>query len=99
PSQFYLLSLHDALPIFVIHDIELSFGEGRRNLVLNDFDASSIPCHNAVGLFDRANPSNIDTHAGVELQCLAAGSCLGITEHHARSEEHTSELQSPCNLV
>src|SRR5256885_11206257 len=27
------------------------------------------------------------------------GYTFGRQKHHARSEEHTSELQSPCNLV
>src|SRR5256885_6077750 len=27
------------------------------------------------------------------------GRCGGLLEHPVRSEEHTSELQSPCNLV
>src|SRR5205807_10345223 len=31
-------------------------------------------------------------HAGV-------GGHGGVRHHHGRSEEHTSELQSPCNLV
>src|SRR5688500_19622895 len=29
----------------------------------------------------------------------AAGSLLGAPSYSGRSEEHTSELQSPCNLV
>src|ERR1022692_1127000 len=36
--------------------------------------------------------------AGVE-KALAYAAALGVTRLHARSEEHTSELQSPCNLV
>src|SRR6266850_3078203 len=35
------------------------------------------------------------------LDCLAFRRLGGLARHHAgaRSEEHTSELQSPCNLV
>src|SRR5256885_9476092 len=29
----------------------------------------------------------------------AGGFGAGVSKHSARSEEHTSELQSPCNLV
>src|SRR5256885_8515776 len=28
-----------------------------------------------------------------------AGICSDVEQRHCRSEEHTSELQSPCNLV
>src|SRR5256885_9142635 len=31
--------------------------------------------------------------------CVAARRCAGPQDSHPRSEEHTSELQSPCNLV
>src|SRR2546426_5984424 len=43
-------------------------------------------------------------HPGVKLLALIAGAVvlfcsLATGEYRVRSEEHTSELQSPCNLV
>ena len=37
----------------------------------------------AVGRLDRADAADIDAHAGVELQRLAARGRFGIAEHHA----------------
>src|SRR2546426_9323517 len=38
-------------------------------------------------------------HAGPDRRALRQRPKGHQPEHHARSEEHTSELQSPCNLV
>src|SRR5256885_3301276 len=35
----------------------------------------------------------------VSLDCVGDADVLARTDRYARSEEHTSELQSPCNLV
>src|SRR5256885_9872027 len=56
-TEIYTLSLHDALPICVHHDLG----------------------------------------AAVDLHIEQVAHALGL--EHGRSEEHTSELQSPCNLV
>src|SRR5688500_20010126 len=41
------------------------------------------------------------TSGDPDLHCISCGRCSHEphTIHHLRSEEHTSELQSPCNLV
>ena len=67
----------------VIHDVELRFRKRRRDLVLHDLDAGPVPCNHAVGLLDRADPTNIDANTGVKFQRLAAGRRLRISEHHA----------------
>src|SRR5256885_1658509 len=36
---------------------------------------------------------------GSDFSASIFGALLGASEIHIRSEEHTSELQSPCNLV
>src|ERR1022692_5147264 len=36
---------------------------------------------------------------GAQRNCGGIGFCGGPVCHYPRSEEHTSELQSPCNLV
>src|SRR2546426_4669506 len=38
-------------------------------------------------------------HTGAHLSCPACGVDSPSSAHYCRSEEHTSELQSPCNLV
>src|SRR2546426_8219490 len=65
-TEIYTLSLHDALPIYV-----LLFAGTAWLFAHEDLDGGITP--------------TIDT--------------LVIDEAGQRSEEHTSELQSPCNLV
>ena len=67
----------------VIHDVELGFGERRRDFVLHYFHARTVARDNSVGLLDRADTADIDADAGVKFQCLATGCRLGISEHHA----------------
>src|SRR5688500_19954647 len=77
PTDFYTLSLHDALPISCI-------------------DGKSTVC-----------PRCCVEHCPIEspelfASCAAAGHPTWPSARRAvptRSEEHTSELQSPCNLV
>src|SRR2546426_8210734 len=40
-------------------------------------------------------------HGGIGFECMRNAGVRGIRVHQrsSRSEEHTSELQSPCNLV
>src|SRR5256885_16368090 len=63
-TEIYTLSLHDALPIYLVVEVEAAVAV------------------EAFGLF-----AEEQVHAALlgRVQC--------------RSEEHTSELQSPCNLV
>src|SRR5205807_8180595 len=88
PATLYTLSLHDALPI-------------------------SVQAETAVGLlhgFSRADLEQRETyetlidylgHARPAVRELAAWHLYRALPEAAsiRSEEHTSELQSPCNLV
>src|SRR5256885_2595784 len=52
---------------------------------------------------DLVLPVAVHPHVDVEDVHLTAGQLLadldGLLGSHPRSEEHTSELQSPCNLV
>src|SRR5205807_2845811 len=54
-------------------------------------------------LFLRTHPGitigSLGIHHGRDQQHGIAAPQLGVTQGSARSEEHTSELQSPCNLV
>src|SRR5256885_8183103 len=86
------LPLHDALPI------SLNYGSG----------GSGTPPHLATELFKqmagvqmvhvpyKTIPAAITDLVGGQLQVMFT---VGPAGHLLRSEEHTSELQSPCNLV
>src|SRR5688500_19344969 len=57
----------------------------------------------AAGLYPYFKPiseseDTVVTIEGKKRIMLGSNNYLGLT-HHPRSEEHTSELQSPCNLV
>ena len=67
----------------IVHDVELSLGEGRSDLVLNHLHAGAVAGDGTVGLLDRADASDIATDAGVELESLTARGGLGIAEHDA----------------
>src|SRR2546426_11638889 len=71
-TEIYTLSLHDALPIFII-----SLVGSRSN---RDGFGAKITVNGQSGY------------------ATSAGSYLSANDKR-RSEEHTSELQSPCNLV
>src|SRR2546426_9801846 len=62
-TEIYTLSLHDALPIYILLDVA----------VLRSLNIRVVMVHGAAA----------------QIKSLA----------DERSEEHTSELQSPCNLV
>src|SRR5205807_9010579 len=88
-SFFYTLSLHDALPIYVRFDcVQL----GPRILPeIRRYFASYITAKPVEIEF--ANP--VLQHVGH----VAPQFRVCIIQCRDRSEEHTSELQSPCNLV
>src|SRR2546426_8217953 len=71
-TEIYTLSLHDALPISIIRDVDVARGVQR--------DA----------------PRAIETGVAAAVN---HGRRRGVSARPGRSEEHTSELQSPCNLV
>src|SRR5256885_843703 len=72
-------------------------------------EISTLPLHDALPICSRHHgpvpiPQESDVHGGVppDLRSRAAGGIAFRIDHGAvrpRSEEHTSELQSPCNLV
>src|SRR5688500_18099659 len=90
----YTLSLHDALPIF----LERIRGNGERRIGGDHqdaiFAALDHQCFRAEG---EDGPCSFD-----EVRLVHELSHLGLIDDDEvdfRSEEHTSELQSPCNLV
>src|SRR5688500_19881714 len=83
-SHFYPLSLHDALPI--------SFPGGGSERMPRTF-ASKLTKASASGSGSEPRRRHSMTGAGW------AGPGDHDRVEQTRSEEHTSELQSPCNLV
>src|SRR5207248_9009502 len=67
---------------FAVHDVEFGLAEGRGGLVLHDlyFGARA---DDRVAIFDGGDAANIHAHGGIKLERSAAGSGLGIAEHHA----------------
>src|SRR5256885_8400472 len=88
PTEISPLPLHDALPIWTVSRRKLS----SRGAPVGR-DASTMRRW-VVGMSTpRASPGSLHPPAG---QSVGAPS---HPEVRGRSEEHTSELQSPCNLV
>src|SRR5437879_11079961 len=83
PSPIYTLSLHDALPI----------SEVRLRLLADDHEARVLArrLRHGGGTLGSADDRGL---AGAY-----NGSVIRTAERAARSEEHTSELQSPMYLV
>src|SRR5207248_11551553 len=95
PSTTYTLSLHDALPI-------CCDASGRRSA--KRVSSSPIPCERSA----RSSSAFTSTRASCAL-CIAVSTRRDSDRAHqrsgeqlvhtSRSEEHTSELQSPYDLV
>src|SRR5205807_10620899 len=94
PTEISTLSLHDALPIFRSLEDEarhVAYGVGRLRTQL-----ASQREPDAVGQqFVEALESRLSFTYEVSGIPLPVQQALAVL----RSEEHTSELQSPCNLV
>src|SRR5207248_9230587 len=86
-THIYSLSLHDALPISQIAGQRLAGSRSERN------PTGTAPL-----------AEHVD-HVYVEIDVVEGEvghlgqACADVEQHHLRSEEHTSELQSPYDLV
>src|SRR5205807_8413881 len=94
----YTLSLHDALPI-LIAEVLVDKGEVAVHL-------GAVAAQTGRGFVGLAGTGPIGiggrVAARILVECVVPGlDRVGgfIRDVGARSEEHTSELQSPCNLV
>src|SRR5207248_11800157 len=96
-SQIYTLSLHDALPIF---RLDTALLEASENRCMVPARVKQIIC-----LKQRGQSSTVDcSHAKKPLALLVVLRAGQLSEEEKglqqeRSEEHTSELQSPYDLV
>src|SRR5207248_5019525 len=98
PPETYTLSLHDALPI--LGDLPLRDDEGedrlRSQLLERGEPVTAVRRPESVGLADRDDRIQVAprlVHRARELEDMRVG------DVPLRSEEHTSELQSPYELV
>ena len=67
---------------FAIEHIEFCRFERRSDLVFNNLDARSVA--DDIGtVFQRIYTADIQTDAGIKLECFAAGGCLRVAEHDA----------------
>src|SRR5205807_6392028 len=94
PPAFYTLSLHDALPISLA---VLRFGR------LGDLESVVFGLEDDLLLLRarlRDEALGVRSRGGLARERERAAEQESDREaHKTRSEEHTSELQSPCNLV
>src|SRR5205809_5875661 len=84
PAHLYTLSLHDALPISITVTLTLD-GTGK------------VDVKTGLGFLDHLLEA-LSRHARFDVTLACEGD-LHVDDHHTRSEEHTSELQSRLHLV
>src|SRR5205807_8698759 len=96
-TYHYTLSLHDALPILLKkmgHEV-ITVANGKD--ALNHMAEQTFD----LVLMDVQMPEmdGLEATRAIREQERSNGGHMTIVAMTARSEEHTSELQSPCNLV
>src|SRR5205807_8174523 len=99
PALPYTLSLHDALPIY---GLRIPYRMRDPKLVVDEFATDNQPYAVFIdnNLGSRRDYLRALCHALRQLNKIwSAAVSIDVTDDRERSEEHTSELQSPCNLV
>src|SRR5205807_7205184 len=93
PPDLYTLSLHDALPISTLLHENADAGRAREKPA-RAISAYVVPRRGSYTLsFRHLRISALSSGSS------PSGSMILTMTRRSRSEEHTSELQSPCNLV
>src|SRR5205807_10286294 len=96
PSPICTLSLHDALPISAVCSCPRLFAE-MKFIGAPGFEPGTSPTRTVRATRLRHAPKQWE-YSTPRLR-LRPNASLQRPDHRRRSEEHTSELQSPCNLV
>src|SRR5690606_41562781 len=92
-SNIYVLSLHDALPIYVLLVTAFLRGKALLQASISIFISASAVCSSSVIV-------KLSFSCGALWMCVSKLSqCAGSDVLYDRSEEHTSELQSRENIV
>src|SRR5205807_10544706 len=100
--QIYTLSLHDALPISVVGVGFFNFnnyvvGEPRYSAAYEGVSSVDWPHSNLAAVLAETGVLGFLPYVMMHFLLLAA--MWRLRKVSGRSEEHTPELQSPCNLV
>src|SRR5256885_10927812 len=93
-TEIYTLSLHDALPIF-----QKTTGDDMQLHPALAATAAAILVLASATARSQTAPDGYPVRAVTIVVPFAAGGNTDVKTRLVRSEEHTSELQSPCNLV
>src|SRR5207248_3660631 len=93
--QIYTLSLHDALPIYT--GIAKELWSRRGDCVDRRFQPGNVINHAVKWI--RGRRLHIPTQSEVKCQTRVHAKIVLDKKRGVRSEEHTSELQSPYDLV
>src|SRR5205085_7887476 len=91
-TSLYTLSLHDALPILLTLVTGWAADRVDRRWIARASVVLELGCAASLAWFAWTNTTTLEI-----LYVVAA--LLGVARAFARSEEHTSELQSQSNLV
>src|SRR5688500_19214500 len=92
PTYHFSLSLHDALPIWC-------GARGRYSLISRTHVRNPPTSQRHAGTGGSGGESCPMRVLPLCLALLVMAAARGAAQGTGRSEEHTSELQSPCNLV
>src|SRR5207244_11047734 len=93
PPQLSTLSLHDALPICISQEAIAMAGHWKLNKLIVLWDDNGISIDGPLSIADSVDQVKRFKSAGW------AAELIDGHDPEARSEEHTSELQSPDHLV
>src|SRR5205807_5566989 len=97
PTEFYTPSLHDALPICVVTFDTVLYGPASMMLGI---ERAARAAGYGVSIVTLERVDRVSVLEAVNtLADQGVDGVIIIAPQLARSEEHTSELQSPCNLV
>src|SRR5205807_8444874 len=92
-------SLHDALPIwYSFHPEPSRYPRTTHSTGMTSHPRQMVTRPRKFSRHSGVSPSAGRSSTSVESRCVSASRLSSMNLNHHRSEEHTSELQSPCNL-